>query len=117
MRKIVTRGLLILFFAACGPRPHARTEIEAAMIRYDSLLRRMDGDSIALMFTPDGMLGPAVKGRDSIRRFLSGFGNVRVLSVSTTSDSLQLHGDSALQQGDYRQIAVVDQKDTFHIHG
>ena len=39
----------IFFCFSCHRREHSRAEIEAAMIHYDSLLQKMNADSIALM--------------------------------------------------------------------
>jgi hypothetical protein len=44
--------------------------MEQAMQKYDRYILKMDVDSIALLYTPDGELGKMARGRDSIRRFL-----------------------------------------------
>jgi hypothetical protein len=77
----------------------------------------MDADSIALLYAPDGDLGTTAHGRDSIRKFLSSFKNVSVLYVASTSDTLRIGEDSAFQAGHYKQIALVDNKDTFNLKG
>jgi hypothetical protein len=77
----------------------------------------MNADSIALTFTADGDLGGIAHGRDSIRKFLSSFKNVKVLEASSTTDSLTMDHDSACQTGHYRQMGIIDGKDTFRVKG
>lgn len=116
----VVVGLVVAFFGAIGCRQrvaHSAVEVEAAMGHYDSLIKKTDADSIAWMFTADGQLGDIAHGRDSIRRFLRTFKNVRVLQESTTTDHLVISGDKADQKGLFVQIAVVNGKDTVHIKG
>lgn len=107
----------LLFMVACSSQPHNRQEVEAAMQHYDRLIQKMDGDSIALLFTSDGDLGDLAHGRDSIRRFLAGFKNVKVLEISSTSDSIILNKDTAFQGGHYHQHGVMNGKDTFNVKG
>ncbi|HZE85224.1 MAG TPA: nuclear transport factor 2 family protein [Puia sp.] len=112
----------ILFFAlfaiiiSCHTKVHGRQEIETAMSRYNHFIKEVNGDSIASLFTPDGKLG-TVTGRDSIRKFLSGFKNIQVAAVSTTTDSILFQEDTARQNGKYFQTAIVDAKDTVHVKG
>ena len=103
--------LITCFITGCGTS-HKESEVEAAMKRYDDLIVRMDADSLALLFEPDGELGEMAKGRDSIRRFLQSFTNVKVLSNLSTSESVELNADSAVQKGHYSQIAVINNRDT-----
>jgi len=87
------------------------------MQQYDRLIKKMDADSIALLYAANGELGDMVHGRDSIRKFLSSFKNIEVLHCTSTSDTIDIKGDSSLQTGNYTQTAVVDQKDTIHVKG
>ena len=98
-------------------KKHEKQEIETAMLRYDQLIQKMDADSIALLYAPDGDLGDIAHGRDSIRKFLSTFTNVRVLSTSSTSDSIVFSSDTAVQTGKYTQVAVIQGKDTARLKG
>src|SRR5690348_4226579 len=91
---------------------HNNKEIEAAMLEYDRLIQKMDADSIALMYSRDGDLGNIAHGRDSIRKFLLTFRNVKVIYQSSATDSIQLNGISATQFGSYKQVAVINEKDT-----
>lgn len=87
------------------------------MKQYDHLILKLDGDSISRLYAPDGQLGDQVKGRDSIHKFLSTFTNVQVLSQRSITSSIEMSGDTSLQNGSYRQDVIVDQKDTLHIQG
>ena len=77
----------------------------------------MDADSIALLYMPDGDLGDIAHGRDSIKKFLSSFKNLSVLSQSSTTDSIEIHGDSSLQKGTYHQVVLLSGKDTVKVKG
>ena len=106
-----------VMLAACISYVHRQQEVQDAMQHYDHLIQQMDADSIALLYTADGDLGGIAQGRDSIRRFLSSFKNVKVLEVTSTTDSLAMTGDTAFQSGHYKQSGVINEKDTFHVSG
>ena len=56
---------------------------ETAMKYYDNLILKLDADSISMLYKPGGNLGDIAIGCDSIKKFLSSFKNVRVLSQSS----------------------------------
>jgi hypothetical protein len=97
--------------------PHTKKEIIDSMAHYDQLLEKMDTDSIALLYAADGELGTAAKGRDSIRNFLKTFSTYRVLSNTSTTDSVSLMNDSAFQLGRYKQVTILPSKDTARLSG
>jgi len=109
-----TAGIIL---TACVSYVHRQQEVQDAMQHYDHLIQQMDADSIALLYTEDGDLGGIAHGRDSIRRFLSSFNNVKVLEVTSSTDSLAMTGDTAFQSGHYKQSGVINGKDTFHVSG
>jgi len=117
MRYLLLLSTLVLLFISCGKKQHDNAGVETAMQEYDRLLKKMDADSIALLFAPDGDLGPIAHGRDSIRNFLASFKNVRVLEISSVSASIKINNDTALQEGSYHQLALVDGKDTADLKG
>jgi hypothetical protein len=86
-----------------------------AMKQYDHLIKEMDIDSIGMLYTGDGNMGNIALGRDSIRKFLSAFKNVQVLSQLSTTNSIEINGDSSIQTGAYSQTDVVSGKDTIHV--
>jgi ketosteroid isomerase-like protein len=97
-------------------RKHNKAEVESAMKQYDHLIQKMDTDSIALLYTEDGDLGNIAHGRDSIRKFLSGFKNVKVLSQLSTTETIQITGDTCIQKGLYHQTDVIG-NDTLSVKG
>lgn len=108
--------ILALLFASCEKKLNPG-DVDAAMQHYDQLIKKMDADSIALLYTEDGELGDVAKGRDAIRNFLATFKNVKVLSQVSKTTSIEITGDSALQKGNYIQTVVVDNKDTITVKG
>ncbi|HVZ26343.1 MAG TPA: nuclear transport factor 2 family protein [Sediminibacterium sp.] len=115
--KIVTVFLLAAFLLAECRNTHQEAEISDAMHRYDQLIEKMDADSIALLYTKDGEMGAVAKGRVAIRKFLQGFKNVHVLHNISIPDTTRLTGDTAIQEGTYRQDVVLPNKDTAHLQG
>lgn len=111
--------LCIFFLFSCISTSHNKNKagVESAMKKYDNLILKLDADSISLLFTPNGNLGNIALGRDSIKRFLSSFKNIRVLSQSSTTSSVIISGDSAIQKGSYIQTDLIAEKDTIKVKG
>ena len=107
---------MLLALSSCNKK-HTKDEIGAAMQHYDHLIQKMDADSIALQFTPDGDLGDRAHGRTWIKRFLSTFTNAKVVSQNSVTHSIALTGDSALQKGTYTQVVIILPQDTLTIKG
>jgi ketosteroid isomerase-like protein len=116
-QKHISFAFVILMIGSSCGSTHRKKDVEVAMKKYDSLIMKMDADGIANLYTPDGDLGTMAHGRDSIKKFLSSFSNVKVLSNSSTSEQVVIQGDSSIQTGNYEQVAVVDGKDTLHLKG
>lgn len=114
--KLITALLFTSIFHSCS-HSHTKAEIESAMHQYDAVLQSMDADGVSKMFTPNGKLGEAAQGREAIKKFLSGFTNVKVLSQSSTTKSIELKGNSAIQTGMYFQNDVVNGNDTAYLKG
>ena len=106
-----------LFLISCNTSRHTKSSVELAMKYYDHLIQNLDADSIALLYTRDGNLGDLALGRDSIRKFLSSFKNIRVLSQVSTTKSIAITHDTALQKGFYTQSDILSQKDTINVKG
>ena len=109
--------LIITLLGSCYIDKHCKKGVELAMKQYDHLILKLDTDSIALLYTPDGDLGNIAHGRDSIRNFLSTFKNLKVLSQTSTTEFLKVNGDTSLQKGTYHQTVVVGAKDTVNVKG
>jgi hypothetical protein len=85
------------------------------MKQYDHLILKTDGDSIAMLYTPDGELGKAAKSRNQIRNFLYNFRHYKVLHQLSSIDSLVISGDTAFVSGIYNQKVIVPVNDTVSI--
>ncbi len=109
--------ICLLFAFSCTQPQHSKESVELAMKQYDRLILKMDMDSIALLYTEDGNLGNIARGRDSIRKFLAGFKNMKVLSQTSVSDSITIKRDTAWQKGFYHQTVIVAEKDTVKVKG
>jgi ketosteroid isomerase-like protein len=108
---------ILIIITSCNKNNHNKEGVELAMKQYDHLIKNMDADSIALLYTSDGSLGDVVYGRDSIRKFLLSFKNVSVISQSSTTNFLEINGDSSLQKGAYLQTVYIPGKDTIKVKG
>jgi hypothetical protein len=91
--------------------------VEQAMQNYDRYILKMDVDSIAWLYTPDGELGKMARGRDSIRRFLENFKKYKVLFQISKTNLIKVSKDTALQSGFYTQKVIVPGNDTVTVKG
>ena len=107
----------MLLFLSCNTGKHNTKGVELAMQHYNYLILKLDADSIALLFTPDGKLGNMAHGRDSIKKFLSSFKNIEVLSQTSSTTSITINKDTAVQKGSYQQTDVIAGKDTVKVKG
>jgi hypothetical protein len=117
-----TLAFLIVFlispiFFSCNSTRQNEKGVDAAMNQYNNYIQKMDLDSLALLFTPDGHLGNIAHGRDSIKAFLSKFKDFKVLSQNSTTNSIKINRDSAIQDGDYHQTTIIPKKDTVKVSG
>ena len=96
---------------------HSDKGVELAMKQYDHLIKKMDADSIALLYTSDGDLGSMAHGRDSIKKFLSSFKDIQVISQESVTRSVKINRDTALQEGVYYQTVLINKKDTMSVSG
>ena len=109
--------ILITVFSACRATGHTPESVEQAMQKYNRYILKMDVDSIALLYAPDGELGKMARGRDSIRRFLENFKNYKVLSQSSKTSLIKISHDTALQSGQYTQKVIIPENDTVTVKG
>ena len=120
---MMPRSLLILFILLAyttfcfGQSGKNKSEIEGAMDKYNRRIISMNIDSIASSYTEDGDLGAIAHGRDSIRRFLMRFSRFKVLSQTSTTDSITIKMDTAFQTGKYMQTVIVAPRDTVMVKG
>jgi hypothetical protein len=119
VRNKILISVFTIFLFSCNAARNDKTisGVEAAMKQYDHLIQKMDADSIALLYAPDGRLGNMAVGRDSIKKFLSSFKNVEVLSQASTTKFISLINDTAIQKGTYQQTDVLSKEDTVIVKG
>jgi hypothetical protein len=105
------------YITGCGTNHGTKEELISRMKYYDRLILKTDGDSIALLYAPDGELGNAAKSRNQIRNFLFNFRHYKVLEQSSSLDSVSIDGDTAFVKGIYHQKVIVPQNDTVSVKG
>src|SRR5215470_5868925 len=92
-------SLLTFVLAYMYSCPHSKTgSTPQTVIRnYERLVLEMKADSISNLFTTDAEIGHEnqrpVRGRDSIRAFLSSFKNVRVIENRDDISAVSMRGD------------------------
>ncbi len=84
------------------------TAVAAAMHNYTRVLKLVNADSSAALFTADAEMLQAgmapIRGREAIRAFLKPFdGRAIVDSASSTIDTIESHGTTAYLWGSYHQ--------------
>ncbi len=94
--------------ASPTPTPDFAFEARAMMDRYSQALLKMDSQTIASLFLPDGAAYDNGKlqaqGPDAIFKFLKSFdGVVRVDKYKTTITSVQVNGDTVILTGTFQQ--------------
>ena len=115
----------LLILSGCGTTARGQAErsrdLDAAISHYGRLVKAMASDSIAALYTDDGELAglgqPAITGQDSIRAFLHGFDDYRVLAATMVVDSSRLAGDTGIQHGRYTQRVRLPAGDTVEVSG
>jgi hypothetical protein len=107
----------VFYITGCQPGHGTKEELISCMKQYDRLILKTDGDSIALLYAPDGELGRAAKNRNQIRNFLFNFRHYKVLYQSSSIDSLAIDGDTAFVNGIYHQKVIVPENDTVSVKG
>ncbi|MEO7046146.1 MAG: nuclear transport factor 2 family protein [Ferruginibacter sp.] len=118
--KLKIKEFLVIFVSltlSCGHPARDRAGIERAMQNYNRHIISMNLDSISSSYSEDGELGNIAKGRDSIRIFLTKFASFKVLSQLSTTDSIVINQDTAVQKGMYRQTVIVPVNDTVSVKG
>ena len=120
MKEVIALVLMLPLLQSCGQKEqkiHEKKEIDAAMREYDRVLQTMDVDAIASLYDEEGDLGDQAHGREEITMFLSQFKNIDVIMQASTTNNIDMLGDSAVQTGSYVQIDVVEKKDTVTVRG
>lgn len=125
-----SRRLLVAVAAAalsvltgCGrPTAAERSQsLQAALDHYAKLAQGMQSDSIAALFTADGVLTAEgqtpIVGPNAIGTFLHRFDNYKILSETLTVDSAAVDRDRGFQRGHYTQTVILPVGDTVTVGG
>jgi hypothetical protein len=96
-------------------------EVGAAMEDYTIQMAAQNPDSIAALYAINGEISgkdqKRIIGKDSIRKMFNSFSGFSVLRFTTLPSLTTLTGDSARQEGSYKQIVVVPSGDTLKLNG
>ena len=107
--------------AASRDDASARSEVAAALQRYQDAARKVDADAMSATFAPTGVLFepgiPPIVTRDSIRAFLASFPGVTVHSAIATPDTIDVFGDRAYLWGSYFEHLSFPGQPTSEQHG
>lgn len=127
-----SRMACVLFSVVCcachrepvSPSPSAAIEVNEvgrALAHYEALTIAMASDSIAALFTADGVLGaagqPDIVGPAAIAEHLRSFAGYQVLADTLRADTTRLNNNGARQVGTYWQRVRVPGGDTVEVHG
>ena len=92
-----------------------------ALRHYESLVARMESDSIASLFAADGQLmkskSESLVGPAAVRSFLQSFSTYHVLQHRMDCDSLFFSGSRVVQSGTYWQKVRIPSGDTLTVDG
>jgi ketosteroid isomerase-like protein len=121
MRRTTGTVLGVLGCLAMGCRPSPAREIDLKLARYNRYLHGMQGDSIALLYAPDGEMlatGRApLRGPAAIAAFLSSFTNITVDSSAMATDSLVMTDSGAVQYARFYQRATPAGRPSVEAYG
>jgi ketosteroid isomerase-like protein len=96
-------------------------EVDAALQRYADLLRAMDDHAIAQSFTSDGeVVNPGqtpVVGPAAIERFIRQFDGYHVLEYEIRAERTAVTGQTAVQNGRFRQKVRTPEGRTLDVNG
>jgi len=80
-------------------------EIKQSLERYMVAARAVDANAVAAFFTPTGVLFEPgiqpIESRDAIRAFMASFPGVKVEVATSTPDTIEVFGDTAMLWGSY----------------
>lgn len=124
-------GLLGIVLGCCSRQPappdqkataEARQAVLSAMAHYIDLIHAVSSDSVAAVYAEDGQLFEPgmvpLNGREAIRAFLAPFdGKAIVDTVTGTTDTLEIYGQTAYLWGHYHQVARLPDQPTSTFDG
>jgi len=121
MRKLI---IVVAGLTACmrtAPVADTETQLRQATEHYAQLVKAMDSNAIANLYTADGesiIVGqPPIRGREAIRKQLESFSGYSVQSEILTADTINVDGPRAHVTGTYRQRVRIPAGDVIEVHG
>ncbi|MGA8808562.1 MAG: nuclear transport factor 2 family protein [Thermoanaerobaculia bacterium] len=121
MRIFLIATVLLAACAQTTSVADAEAELRQATEYYARLVKAMDSNAIANLYTADGesiIAGQApIHGREAIRKQLESFSGYSVQSERLTADAITLDGPRAHVNGTYRQRVRVPAGDVIEVHG
>jgi uncharacterized protein (TIGR02246 family) len=121
MRKLI---VIVACLTACAQTTSvsdAQNQLRQATEHYAQLVKAMDSNAIANLYTADGesiIVGqPPIHGRDAIRKQLESFSGFSVQSEVLTADTITVDGPRAHVTGTYRQRVRVPAGEVMEVHG
>ena len=124
MNALCAAGMLTLGLAHVGAvhlQASPEAEVEAALQHYADLLRAMDDHGIAQSFTDDGeVVNPGqtpVRGPEAIEQFIRQFDGYHVLEYEIHAQKTTVSGQTAAQNGRFRQRVKTPDGQTLDVKG
>ncbi|HEV7429180.1 MAG TPA: nuclear transport factor 2 family protein [Thermoanaerobaculia bacterium] len=121
MRKLIIIVFCLTSCARTTSVADSETQVRQATEHYAQLVKAMDGNAIANLYTAGGesiIVGqPPIRGREAIRNQLESFKGFSVQSEALTADSINVDGPRAHVTGTYRQRVRIPAGDVVEVHG
>lgn len=104
----MTIAVVVLATAIAAPAPAPKAAaLQAALARYERLVRAMDHAGIASLFVQDGEVDNGgqrpIKGPAAIDAFLRGFSDYQVLRYEIVATRTSINDPAAVQTGSFHQ--------------
>lgn len=118
---MATASLVLVCALAVPVAASPAAELQAALARYEKLVRAMDHAAIAALFTDDGevvnegerpIMGPA-----AIDGFLQTFAAYRVIRYEIVATKTTINGPAAVQTGSFHQRVRVPDGQVVDVFG
>jgi uncharacterized protein (TIGR02246 family) len=121
VRKLIVIVICLTACARTTPLVDAQAQLRQWTEHYAQLVKAMDSNAIANLYTADGesvIAGqPPIRGRDAIRKQLESFSGYSVQSELLTADTINVDGPRAHVTGTYHQRVRIPAGDVIEVHG
>jgi uncharacterized protein (TIGR02246 family) len=121
MRKLIIVVACLTACARTAPVVDAEAQLRQATEHYAHLVKAMDSNAIANLYTADGestIVGqPPIRGREAIRKQLESFSGYSVQSEVLTAGTINVDSPRAHVTGTYRQRVRIPAGEVIEVHG